>query len=248
MSGAESGEWLAGNSGGAFLVGDTVRRPTGPWTPAVHALLDYLRPRLAGVPAVLGFDDSGREILRYLPGRVVDIHAELLTPAQLRSVAHWTRSFHEAAIGFTHPGPWRSPAIDDPVLVAHNDIGTYNLCFDGDAVAGVFDWDLAAPSSPLLELAYLAWHCVPLWQDHGADRAAAGLELIASTYGSVRAADILGAVPQRMQSFLDWIPVAAAAGDAGMARLMTNGEPAQSQGYLDRLRPRLPAIAAALRG
>jgi Ser/Thr protein kinase RdoA (MazF antagonist) len=253
MSGAESGEWLAGNSGGAFLVGDTVRRPTGPWTPAVHALLDYLRPRLAGVPAVLGFDDAGREVLSYLPGRVIDIHAELLTSAQLRSVARWTRSFHEAVIGFAHPGPWRFPAIDSPVLVAHNDIGTYNLCFDGDAVAGVFDWDLAAPSSPLMELAYLAWHCVPLWQDHGADRAAAGLELIASAYGSVRAADILaadilGAVPQRMQFFLDWIPVAAAAGDAGMARLMANGEPGQSQRYLDQLRLRLPSIAAALGG
>ena len=99
------------------------------------------------------------------------------------------------------------PSIDDPVLVAlQRHPGTYNLCFDGDAVAGVFDWDLAAPSSPLMELAYLAWHCVPLWQDHGADRAAAGLDLIASAYGSVRAADILGAVPLRMQFFLDLDP------------------------------------------
>jgi Phosphotransferase enzyme family len=247
MTGTENGEWLTGNTGGAFRVGDTVRRSTGPWTPAVHALLDYLRPRLSGVPAVLGLDDCGREILSYLPGRVVDIHVERLTPAQLRSVARWTRSFHEAVAGFTHPGPWRFPAIDDPVLVAHNDIGTYNICFEGGAVSGVFDWDLAAPSSPLMELAYLAWHCVPLWQDIGADQAAAGLELIASAYGSVSAADILAAVPQRMQFFLDWIPVAAAAGDAGMARLMANGEPGQSQRYLDRLRPRLPAIAAALR-
>ncbi|WP_197700840.1 hypothetical protein [Micromonospora purpureochromogenes] len=37
---------VGGNVGGAVLVGDTVRRPTGPWTPAVHDLLDYLAPRV----------------------------------------------------------------------------------------------------------------------------------------------------------------------------------------------------------
>jgi|ERR1700678_2174456 hypothetical protein len=248
MPETERGVWLAGNAGGAWRVGDTVRRATGPWTPAVHALLTYLQPRLAGIPAVLGFDDSGREIVSYLPGRVVDIHAELLTPAQLRSVVCWTRSFHEAVAGFTHPGPWRFPAIENPVLIAHNDIGTYNMCFDGDDVAGVFDWDLAAPSSPLLELAYIAWHCVPLWQDIGADRTAAGLELIAETYGSIPAAEILAAVPRRMRLLLDWIPVAAKAGDEGMAHLMTQGEPGQSLRYLDDLRLRLPAITRALRG
>ena len=248
MPKAERGEWLAGNVGGAWRVGDTIRRPTGPWTPAVHALLGYLRPRLAGIPAVLGFDDSGREILSYLPGRVVDIHAELLTPAQLRSVGRWTRAFHEAVAGFSHPGPWRFPAIENPVLIAHNDIGTYNICFVGDEVAGVFDWDLAAPSSPLLELAYIAWHCVPLWRDIGADRAAARVELIAAAYGTAPAADILRAVPGRMQFFLDWIPAAAASGDVGMARLMTRGEPGQSQRYLDDLRRRLPTIARAIGG
>ncbi len=58
-----------GNVGGAVRVGDTVRRATGPWTPAVHALLNYLADAgLTGIPRVLGFDDRGREILEYLPG------------------------------------------------------------------------------------------------------------------------------------------------------------------------------------
>jgi len=43
-----------GNVGGAWRVGETVRRGTGRWTPAVHALLTHLGPRLAHVPAVLG--------------------------------------------------------------------------------------------------------------------------------------------------------------------------------------------------
>ncbi|TML32993.1 MAG: aminoglycoside phosphotransferase family protein, partial [Actinobacteria bacterium] len=50
-------EELAGNVGGAVWVGDTVRGPTGPWTPAVHALLGHLAPRIPYVPAVLGMDE-----------------------------------------------------------------------------------------------------------------------------------------------------------------------------------------------
>jgi hypothetical protein len=75
-----------GNVGGAVRVGDTVRRSTGPWTPAVHALLGYLASRVPHIPRVLGFDDQGREILSYLPGRVVDIDTELLSPGQIVSV------------------------------------------------------------------------------------------------------------------------------------------------------------------
>ncbi|PWK91658.1 hypothetical protein C8D88_1011697 [Lentzea atacamensis] len=34
-----------GNAGGAVRVGDTVRKPAAPWTPAVHELLDHLRDK-----------------------------------------------------------------------------------------------------------------------------------------------------------------------------------------------------------
>jgi aminoglycoside phosphotransferase (APT) family kinase protein len=38
---------------------------------------------------------------------------------------------------------------------------------DGDDVAGVFDWDLAGPTTPLMELGFIAWNCVPPWRDLG---------------------------------------------------------------------------------
>ncbi len=248
MSGEEEeGERLTGgNVGGAWRVGATVRRTTGPWTPAVHALLSYLRPRLANVPTVLGFDERGREVLSYLPGRVVDIDTELLTEPQLRAVVSWTRSFHGAVVGFTHAGPWRFFEVDGPTLIAHNDIAPYNICFDGEKLVGVFDWDFAGPSTPLLELAFIAWNCVPLWRDIGAQPASARLQLIASTYGSLSAYEILEAVPRRIQIMLDGIPLAAAAGDAGMANLMACGEPDRSQRSLDDLRRRIPDIATHL--
>ena len=242
----EPEERLAGNVGGAWRVGDTVRRATGPWTPAVHSLLEHLAPRLAHVPQLLGFDDQGREILSYLPGRVVDIDAELLTPGQIRAVVAWTHSFHQAVAGFDHGGPWRFDEVDQPTLVAHNDIAPYNVCFDGDELVGVFDWDLAGPSTPLLELAFIAWNCVPLWRDVGSDWSAERLELIAATYGSHPASQILRAVPTRIQLGLDWIPKAAAAGDQGMINLRTVGEPERSQRSLNDLVRRLPAIARLL--
>jgi hypothetical protein len=239
-------EWLAGNVGGADRVGDTVRRATGPWTPAVHALLGHLATRVPCVPRVLGLDGRGREILSYLPGRVVDIDTELLTPGQIVSIVGWTRTFHAEVADFTHPGPWRYFALPEPTIVGHNDIAPYNACFDGDELAGIFDWDMSGPTTPLLELAFIAWNCVPLWRDIGAGPAAERLAPIADTYGGVTARQILHTVPRRIEIMLDGIPVAAAAGDAGMANLMTNGEPERSRASLRDLIDRIPAIDRAL--
>ena len=229
--------------GGAVRIGDTVRRIPGPWTPAVHALLDYLAPRVPDIPRVLGFDDQGREVLSYLPGRVVDNEADRLSPGQIVSVVQWTRHFHEAVAGFTHPGPWRFFPVTGPTtLIGHNDIAPYNVCFAGEEVAGVFDWDFAGPSTPLLELAFIAWNCVPLWSDIGPAAAAARLTTIADAYGAIPARQILQAVPYRIQAMLDGIPDAAAAGDRGMQNLMTAGEPGRSAVSLAGLVERIPAI------
>lgn len=53
--------------------GDTILRPAGPWTPAVHALLRHLEevgfpasPRVVGD----GYDGQGREVLTYIEGRI----------------------------------------------------------------------------------------------------------------------------------------------------------------------------------
>ncbi len=245
MSQDEEIQLAGGNLGGAVRVGDTVRRPVGPWTPAVHALLGHLAGRIPNIPRVLGFDDRGREILSYLPGRVADIDAEMLSIEQIASVVRWTRAFHDAVAGFSHPGPWRLfpvPGLSrtGPSLIGHNDIAPYNVCFAGDVLAGVFDWDMAGPSTPLLELAFIAWNCVPLCRDIGPETAASRLRIIAAAYGADDSRRILHAVPLRIQAMLDGIP--AAAGDKGMAILMTAGEPGRSRRALTGLIRRIPAI------
>ena len=67
-----------GNTSVVVRVGDTVRRQTGLWTPAVHALLAHLKSVGFGdAPTVLGSDDQGREVLRHVEGEV-----GLLAPGQ----------------------------------------------------------------------------------------------------------------------------------------------------------------------
>lgn len=106
-----SEERLAGNVGGALRRGDVLLRPTGYWTPAVHDLLGYLSGRLDRVPAVLGVDDAGRELVTYLPGEVIDIDTEALSVPRIVSLARWARRFHDVVAGYgtpaRRPGPWR---------------------------------------------------------------------------------------------------------------------------------------------
>ena len=106
-----------GNVGGAVRIGATVRRPTGPWTPAVHALLGHLAATgLPAVPRAHGIDARGREVLDYLPGEVIDVNAEVLTDARLAALGRWLRALHTGASGFNHPGPWRFFGVDAPTL------------------------------------------------------------------------------------------------------------------------------------
>jgi len=242
------GERLAdGGVGGAVRIGATVRRPTGPWTPAVHALLTHLAAAgVPGVPLVHGLDARGREVLDFLPGEVVDDDTTPLSPGRLRAIGGWTRTFHEAVAGFAHPGPWRFFAVDGATMVAHNDIAPYNVVFDGERVAGVFDWDFAGPSTPLMELAHLAWNCVPMWGRLEPEVAAERLELLAESYGGPTARDILHAVVTRTQLAVDGIRAGIGRGDPGMLNLRMVGEPERTEEALARLSPQVPLIDAAL--
>ena len=83
-------------SSGVERVGDTVRRPAGVWTPAVHALLHHLHTvGFQGAPRPLGLDEQGREVLTFIPGTVAwPSHFHRLDPDdQLRRVALLSAEF-----------------------------------------------------------------------------------------------------------------------------------------------------------
>lgn len=236
-----------GNVGGAVRVGDTVRRPTGPWTPAVHALLAYVNERgVPNVPRVLGLDERGRESLTYLPGDVIDVDVEKLNPVRLGALARWTRTLHEALADFRHAGPWRFVPDGGSTVICHNDVAPWNACFDGDELVGVFDWDCAGPSAPLLELAFMAWSGIPLWAAGNPAEEAARLRVIADNYGWYDPRDILYAVPYRIDRMVQSMVSGAAAGDPGMANLVRFGEPERTSANRRALLDRIPAIIARL--
>ena len=244
------GETLAGgNVGGAVRIGDTIRRPTGPWTPAVHALLEHLLEQgLRAVPRVHGYDARGREILDYLPGRIVDVDRELSTDAQLRELTIWARDLHDALEGFHHTGPWRFFDVPGADTLAHNDLAPYNVCFVGDRLTGVFDWDLAGPSTRLFELAHLAWTAVPLYRPVPDDLVVERLRLVAEAYGGPSASEILQAVIPLKEIALAGVAAWISAGDpAGLAQAAI-GEPGRTQQAIDDLRVRLQTLRTLLGG
>jgi hypothetical protein len=81
-AGTPSEETLhGGNTNVVVRVGDTVRRRTGHWTPAVHALLAHLQSvGFADAPTVQGIDGQGREILSFVIGEVGNFDPDQLPP------------------------------------------------------------------------------------------------------------------------------------------------------------------------
>ncbi|GAB2793799.1 phosphotransferase [Streptomyces daliensis] len=150
--------------------GNRVRRSTGPWSPAVHALLDHLaKSGFTRAPRLLDVDEEkGYEYLSYLPGEVgyPPIRAPWQTDEALRAAAHLIREYHDAVADFTPPenARWRfmvgAPRTGE--IICHNDIANYNLLYSDGLPSALIDWDFAAPAGRTWDLAQAMWYLVPL--------------------------------------------------------------------------------------
>jgi hypothetical protein len=252
MVDAEDEVRMPGNTGGATRVGATVRRRTGPWTPAVHALLAHLsRSGLAGIPEVHGFDDAGREVLSFLPGRSIDVDAEVAPDALLAEAVSWTRRFHDTVRSFDATGlRWRNASHDPEPgeIICHHDLGAYNWVVDGDHLVGIIDWDMSGPGRPIDELAFMAWNSLPLYREIALDDIVRRLRLMVEVYGDpgITPVGVLDHVDARMTAATARITEGQRAGDPGMLHLATVGEPERTVRRLAALRDRLPGIRAGL--
>src|SRR5690606_35254988 len=110
------------------------RRSAGPWTPAVHALLEHLdRVGFAEAPKALGIDERGREILTYLPGETMpwtDWPAYMLGLEGPAILGDLLRRYHDAVRSFRPPGDaaWRNPlAPRTGELIRHGDFSPFNV-------------------------------------------------------------------------------------------------------------------------
>ncbi|HEX3712500.1 MAG TPA: phosphotransferase [Trebonia sp.] len=222
-----------GNMNSAVVrVGDTVRRPAGPWTPAVHALLTHLHEAgFDGAPRPLGLDERGREVLTFVPGTVPwPAHFQLLDAgSQLRRAARLIRDFHDAVAGFSPPPGARWQVLmpaDGEEIIAHHDLAPWNLVV-GDRQWAFIDWDTAAPGTRLWDLAYAMHGFVPLSADPALARGDAGrrLRLMADAYDLAEAdrAAVIPLLARRTRAMHDFLAREAAAGSQPWARLWAQG-------------------------
>ena len=225
-------EYLPGGSGGVWRVrhpdGETrVHRPTGAWTPAVHALLEHLATRgLDGIPLVIGRDAENQEVLSYLPGLTLDPETQQPSADALVHAASWLRRFHDAVRDF-RPGAveWRQGIQDlaDDEVICHNDPGLYNWVIVDDDFAGMIDWDRAGPGRPIDDLAFLCWSGVPLLREIPAGEAAARVRAVAHAYGDVDPITLLDAVLDRMDLIAQRWRAGLERGDPGTIALRDAG-------------------------
>ena len=147
---------LGGNMAkGIVRVGNTVRKPSGPWTPAVHALLTHLiGVGFRGCPRSLGVDDQGRHVLEWIDGSTTNPYLRGERSPSLKEIGVLLRAFHDAAAEFVPPADsvWGT-LIDshNPLQIVHHDLASWNFVHGGDRQV-IIDWDLAGPGDRLWDI------------------------------------------------------------------------------------------------
>jgi len=169
---------------GVVRVGNTVRRPVGPHSPLVHALLTHLEAvGFEGAPRFLGIDSSGREVLSYIDGEVAGRPRPpwIADEDRLVSIGRLVRGYDDAAVSFTPPPgslsavlvtetPGIPPAPPyPPELIGHLDFTPENIVFRDGLAYAVIDFDLAKPATRADEMSNAMLWWVPLFDPRDAD-------------------------------------------------------------------------------
>lgn len=205
---------------GVVRVGDTVRRPAGPWTDAVDALLAHLHATgFAGAPRPLGRDERGRQVLEFVEGDARGPRED-----ELADVGRMLSDLHRATADFVPPDSarWQQVIAPDRVeLVAHNDTGAWNLVRRPTGEWALIDWDLAGPGSRLWDLACTAQSAVPLVAGRSTADAGRGLRLLVDGYG-LEEADrraLPALLTRRVEAMIAMLRAGAASGTAPWDRI-----------------------------
>lgn len=152
-------------------IGNTVHRPTGWWTPAVHKLLKYLeKVDFKYSPRVFGFDEQGREILSFIEGESgKDGWTRIITDEGLQKYARLLREYHDAVADF-HPAEnaewaYSNGGTKEGKIICHGDFGVWNIVWQGDEPVGIVDWDMAFPAKSRYDFLYALEYAAPFRDD-----------------------------------------------------------------------------------
>jgi hypothetical protein len=191
---------------GVVRVGNTVRRPRGPWSDSVACYLRHLeRVGFQAAPRFLGIDSRNRDVLDFIPGEVPGqpvVEPWAATIPVLVAVADLLRRLHEASASFVAPADafWFGDDIqvdlpedlrpEEPAdIVTHFDVTPQNMVFRAGSPVGVIDFDLTRPGRRLHNVINTAMWWVPLFPTFDRDPALAAcdaparLRLFVDAYG-----------------------------------------------------------------
>ena len=220
-------------------VGDTVRRYTGTWSPAVHGLLHHLERRgFDGAPTFLGLDDRGREVLTFIAGKVGNypLPPEAWSEETLVYAARLLRRYHDATVGYVPPknAIWQLRAPFGPYeVICHNDFAPYNLVYTDWNPRAIIDFDTASPGPRLWDISHAAYRFVPLsGREHSrslglsdAVDPARRLRAFCDAYGLAKEQRI--ALPEivriRLETLCRFIEESTAAGDPRVEKVIEEG-------------------------
>jgi Ser/Thr protein kinase RdoA (MazF antagonist) len=181
---------LAGGdvTAGVVRVGDTVRRPRGPWSDSVAAYLRHLEAvGFDGAPRFLGVDERGRDVLEFVAGEVPGqpvVEPWAATDSVLAAVARLLVRLHEASASFVPPDdacwfgddvhvelPADLPAEPPADAISHFDVTPQNVVFRDGTPAALIDFDLTRPGTRLRDVVNTAMWWVPLFPPSDRDPA-----------------------------------------------------------------------------
>ncbi|WP_340024016.1 aminoglycoside phosphotransferase family protein [Paenibacillus sp. FSL K6-1096] len=237
-----------GNVNELVRIGDTVRRPTGYWSPNVHELLLHLEQQeFAGAPRFFGLDEEGREIVSFLPGEVAGNDYPELAPYMwsdrvLTGIARLLRRYHDATQGFVPKADrqWQHiyTGAEAQEVICHNDAAPYNMVFQHEQPVALIDFDTAGPGPRMWDIAYSLYTSVPLAGFapdyatgstvaydsglHGADRGRR-ISLFFEAYGLPVPEDLQSWVIRRLHAMCDTLRKGAAEGHPAFVTMVEEG-------------------------
>lgn len=230
-----------GNVSDVHRVGDRVYRAQNPNSKTIHRFLDFLAEHNFNYsPRFLGIDESNREVLSFMEGTVghaypdgFDIETVIINCAKV------LREFHDIGAQFENHKEDSFYLSYDGVLaktvMCHNDFAPYNLCFKGNTLVGMIDFDTLCPGPREYDIVYALYRLIPL-----KNYQAAWVHLFLKTYGYEGDVDLKSVLIERLEALATLIEVERAQGNPAFITMYENNHHIFYRDEIQYLKEKLP--------